>query len=391
MVWNNSTHSNRTFLSKLALLLLAITVLIFAVAYQKDSLAKPQIDQTSRWQTINVNSHVTSTKTPTWKWRQVKLPGQKKLIAVNFFDEKVGVVVSSEGVIFKTENGGETWTQSKVAIPEGTHISSASYINSKLGWLGLGGGLYWKGKVLTKPIPLALHTNNAGASWSTSFTGEEQTSYKVQFVDEQAGWLTGRGVFHTTDQGNHWVKVAVPNEGKDSVYQLYAIDPEKALALTGDGRVLSTEDAGKNWQQISTLKMPPKDYYDILKIGATANSSYWVIAGVDSREGMWGQLAHLEKNFSWIKHEISAVNFRDVFYVTENEVLACGSYMADPKDFGYWDKRDGVILRSLNGGRDWNFVYRNPEVQSINAFAVLSQDSIWAVGNNGSVVKLLSK
>lgn len=425
MNWSSSTHSNRSILSKFALLLLSLTVLICAIIYRKDSLAKPQIDQSShwqtinrdslakpqvdqssRWQTINVASHIVRTKAPTWRWQEVKLPGQRTLIAVKFFDEKEGVIVSSEGSIFKTENAGETWIQNKVEIPEGTQVSSASYLSPKLAWLGLGASLFWKGEVLTSPIPLVLQTNDAGLNWSTQFTGEKQTYYQVQFVDEQEGWITGRGVFHTTDQGRHWVKVAIPNEGKYSFYHLYALGTMKAIVMTSEGWILSTEDGGKAWRQISSLERPSPGYDTITKLGSTANNNFWVITGADSKEGMWGELSHLESNLSWVKYQISEVNFSDVFYVTKNEVLACGSYMADSKDFGhldkrdgdilrsvtgYWDKRAGVILRSLNGGRDWNFLYRNPKVRSINAFAVLSQDSIWAVGDNGFVVKLLSK
>jgi hypothetical protein len=54
----------------------------------------------------------------------------------------------------------------------------------------------------------------------------------------------------------------------------------------------------------------------------------------------------------------------------------------------YTDERSAVITYSVDGGKQWSVVYRNPASRRINAVTTLPSNISWAVGDGGLVVRL---
>ncbi|WNQ11279.1 hypothetical protein MJA45_27390 [Paenibacillus aurantius] len=68
----------------------------------------------------------------------------------------------------------------------------------------------------------------------------------VRLADPQSGWTAGNGwIAHTADGGQHW-ESQYTGDGK--VTQLFALNGQKAWAVTDKGQLLATTDGGASWK-----------------------------------------------------------------------------------------------------------------------------------------------
>jgi photosystem II stability/assembly factor-like uncharacterized protein len=115
------------------------------------------------------------------------------LNAIQFLDENLGWTVGNQGTILKTENGGMTWEIVNVGITN--NLNSLFFVNQQLGFIVGNGGVIMK-------------TVDGGTTWEQNFLSGDL--YKVTFVNESVGWLTGKEyswdsfIQKTTDGGNNW-------------------------------------------------------------------------------------------------------------------------------------------------------------------------------------------
>jgi photosystem II stability/assembly factor-like uncharacterized protein len=49
-----------------------------------------------------------------------------------------------------------------------------------------------------------------------------------------------------------------------------------------------------------------------------------------------------------------------------------------------------VLLVSSDGGRNWSVIYRNTKIKSINAIAAINSEFVWAVGDDGLILRVKS-
>jgi hypothetical protein len=140
---------------------------------------------------------------------------------MSFIDEDTGWVSSTYGRIFKTTNGGATWSiQSSSTIVHG-HILSMKFVDSNYGWaVGVGssiisttdGGWSWQkqtadiNNVILRSVSfidanigwicgdrgVVLSTLNGGATWVRQAVGSSSTMMGLSFFDESSGWAVGR-------------------------------------------------------------------------------------------------------------------------------------------------------------------------------------------------------
>ena len=186
---------------------------------------------------------------------------------VYFVNNQIGYIGKSHR-IFKTVNGGDTWTQ--VGGDFNYHIHCLDFIDENTGWAGSDFGVIY-------------HTADGGATWVDQHA-ENPIRLGIDFINSSVGWTTGgytgtwadNSVFKTTDGGTTWISQGVTqdvyfNDIKfTSVDSGWTVGPSGLVLVTTDGGDTWIDQgfAGVDWKAISML-----------------HSSYGAIIG------NWGELA----------------------------------------------------------------------------------------------------
>lgn len=169
--------------------------------------------------------------------------------SIYFLDSINGYAVSGwyseTSKIFKTVNGGTTWTESLV----NSSLLSIFFVDKNTGY---GVGFY--GAI--------LKTIDGGATWnSQTISNYQQTLFSVFFTDSNNGYAVGVKsiigpidsdssiIFKTIDGGTTWTSHL--NGMTNWLYSVYFIDSSTGYAVGGNGgdkgAILKTTNAGVTW------------------------------------------------------------------------------------------------------------------------------------------------
>ncbi|HEY1601070.1 MAG TPA: YCF48-related protein [Pirellulales bacterium] len=278
-------HTSRTLVAILIAISLALGPMALAAAESDGSLARSMLDDA-------------------------------ELSAVTFVDTLHGWAVGDRGVIWRTDDGGESWQLSASGV-SGT-LRTVFFADSENGCAA--GGEYRSYLRSTKGI--LLRTSDGGRTWETDKGLLLSTIHKIKFFGGPKGWALSEpsaifpsGVFCTDTGGRSWTQMAdqqvsewtvgdfadpfsavlaggrgargTIRERNLAVWQQseYGVREPRAIHLTspqdgwlvGDGGLLlATQDGGRSWQP--PLQQPrntePFDWRAV-----TAHGSYLWIAG----------------------------------------------------------------------------------------------------------------
>lgn len=162
----------------------------------------------------------------------------KPLLDVWFRDDKYGFAIGAYGLIFHTEDGGQTWHNwaDHVPNPDGYHLNAISQIR--------GGALFMVGEAGTVYL-----STDEGATWSSikspyggSFFGVLGTGN----VNEVLAFGLRGHVFRSDDLGKNWKAVPIDN---DATLNSGIADGQGRIVLVGnDGSVQVSTDAGQTFR-----------------------------------------------------------------------------------------------------------------------------------------------
>jgi photosystem II stability/assembly factor-like uncharacterized protein len=287
----------------------------------------------------------------------------KDLNALYFTGDKRGWIAGDGGLVFRTEDGGRTWTRQQTGTDES--VNDIYFRDSDNGYLLAGN------KILT--------TEDGGATWRAAhtfapaeFDGATPELYSVRFATKKRGWIVGsvsRGsdvvdslLIYTDDGGASWLRRTLPAR-----VELLHLDfhGEKRGWIVGDrGTILHTEDAGATW-----TRQDSKTSATLYHVDFVDDENGWAVG---ERSTI---LRTDDGGKSWIQ--------------VQSAIVGAGATLLNVAfvnhDDGWIVGRRGVILRSSDGGRTW---IKQESATTEHLFALFfTKKNGWAVGANGLVLQ----
>lgn len=329
-------------------------------------------------------------------WKQSDFPAEvaanqiKEPHVVYFKTPKTGWVIKAnevegpmENQVFKTVDGGKTWT--KIYTSDETGVNRMAYFDENTGILMPG---FWYME------PKIFRTTDGGKTVEQLVKGKEYHFHTFHFLDEKTGFAIGENsIVKTVDGGKNW-KVAKKVEAT-MFDNLKFFNSKEGLATgyddAGVAYLYSTTDGGENWSvsKLNTDMYLITPYFTNMKtffaltMGEKSRSvvrsddggKTWKDILIDtSPEGQLFEIFFLDKNTGWVTGMSllpgATKNNGMVCYMkstTDGGATWSEKYLDDqgyPSMIRFIDKNHGwytstlndtsyVLWRTVDGGATW--------------------------------------
>lgn len=168
------------------------------------------------------------------------------LRSVHFVEESIGYI-AGDGIILKTTNGGQTWSNITPSGATSLQINSIYFPT-----VGVGIAVTNDGKI--------IRTVDSGLNWTITTYTTPFIMNTVFFIDKYTGWIGGQysKILKTTDGGVTWLEYSIPMQGNPNViegsdfvpYSIKFADNLVGYASGSSGRIIKTIDGGLSWASL---------------------------------------------------------------------------------------------------------------------------------------------
>jgi photosystem II stability/assembly factor-like uncharacterized protein len=316
--------------------------------------------------------------TATAQWMQMNIGTTMELRAITFSSAMTGYIVADSGAVFKTTNGGMTWTR---LAPTGVSVTlrAVSFVNDNVG-VAVGdngtilrttdGGTTW-----TRQTPAPLE----GAPYTNSLRG-------VSFVNETTGWISGElgAIQRTTDGGTTWVGQAGQRSlTTRDVTGIQFRNANLGYAIARGGFFYRTTNGGMTWQEgrpYGAFGNPRTQ-----NLFFTSDNTGFVVGSPQSAPNAF--IAHTTTGDT----ASSAWTFQPnpINRVGNDDPRLMAVHFADANN-GVIASRGGFILRTTNAGATWTRETNPAGTGDLNSIWVRPGGEAFAVGVGGVVLRRAS-
>ena len=272
---------------------------------------------------------------------------------VAFTSASVGVIVGQQGQVYRSVDGGATWSFLDLSTTE--ILKTVYFADVNRGFI-LGTSMY--------------QTTNAGASWATT-GGPGLPMEGIYFVDNQRGTVVGANgsIFHTTNGGGNWTPQA--SNVSNTLKAVWFTSENDGIIVGEAGIILQTTDGGQSWSR--HLSGTLQDLNSIFFLNATVG----FISG-----GNGTILRTTDGGLNWLPAvvESSVVSLLKVKMLDASNGFAFGngSNIVAPIDF----------FRTTDGGITWRRQsYGENRAVQFYGMAVIDPMHLVVVGNSGTVMR----
>ncbi len=304
--------------------------------------------------------------------------------SVHFINSNTGFFTSSYFKVYKTTDGGATF--SSQSLNSGFDNLFAVAFNSN--GSGITGG--FNGYI--------FKTTNYGENWSALHRAHSEYLSYLKFFDENNGMVVDRmgAVLRTYNGGNNYTQISQP--GAYILTGFHFTDSVTGYGVGANGRIMKTSNAGLNWTQMTsgiTTSLSKIQFNGALGL---AVGYYGIILRTNNQGTNWTSQTSTTNN--WLKN-LFIYNSSAAFVCGENQILKSsdGGMTWQSKTVGM--SLDMLCIHTPNGGNVWaggnkifysanggeNWVMQFTPEQPINAIQFLSQSVGYAAGNSGYVIK----
>lgn len=320
-------------------------------------------------------------------WRRQALPDNVSILnRIDFIDPMIGWAVGVKrtgtdgidilhsGVIYFTDDGGETWKE-QYSSGEQVTLTAVDFIDISNGWVAgfpssstLQGGFVY-------------HTTDGGRTWNRQEPGGfDEPLWDIQFIDKNRGYATGTDyisawgppVWRTTDGGETWTKIRM-KEGDSIMAEGFF-----ALAIVGDRVVLvgdhdliarserawgpcpETSSSGETCYNCDCLFKQHyiSTHYILHDLFFADNESGWAVGSLSNEPGFWGQviLHTSDGGNTWMTQYKDAPSLDELFsyhrldsvsFIDSKNGWAVGTSKTISRE------HKGAIMHTKDGGMTW--------------------------------------
>jgi photosystem II stability/assembly factor-like uncharacterized protein len=176
-----------------------------------------------------------------------------------FIDDNIGWTAGDPIFgVFKSTNGGNTWTAYNVPVIE--RIYSLMFLNYETGWLSAAQGQ------IAKSI-------DGGITWQNLQSGTSQYLRDIYFIDYNTGWCVGHNgtILFTTNGGSTWMQQS--SNTFENLRAVQFVNDQVGWAVGENGTILKTVNSGIPVELISFSAEIENNLVKLSWITATENNN----------------------------------------------------------------------------------------------------------------------
>jgi PKD repeat protein len=261
----------------------------------------------------------------------------------------------ADGVIVKTTDGGNNWTQVWPASGTIDGLQGIWFTSNLVGF-ACGWNNYF------------IKTTDGGTTWTPVTVGADVWYYRdVEFWDVNNGIAVAvmnneeeQAAFITSNGGTSWTPATSGLAVADVMGISYA-SQSVVYGAGSSGSVYKSTDGGHNWTVNSTLSA--------------------MLLGVDFANTTFGVIGGEEKIFATNNGGSSYTTYTtgyENFYAT----------LAFSDGTGYCEGTDENIYKTTNGGQTWDMDFNGPGASSLYRIRATADGTLFACGSQGVIMKM---
>ncbi len=194
----------------------------------------------SRLIVVGERGHILVSDDSGLNWEQVSSPVSVLLTAIHMHDAQLGFITGHDGVILRTQDGGESWELVHHAPEEQRPLLDIWFGDANRGF-AVGAYGYF------------LETSDRGNSWVPRMISEDDYHFNSIAASESEHLFIGAefGVaYHSRDAGVNWQEIDSPYTG--SWFGALTVPPSTLFLGGLRGSLYRSTDNGATWDQIQT-------------------------------------------------------------------------------------------------------------------------------------------
>jgi photosystem II stability/assembly factor-like uncharacterized protein len=299
----------------------------------------------------------------TWDGGLTLHPQKKGLIVtsfqgVDFIDSQIGWIVSGDGVIAKTTNGGTDWLVQDNQYRTG--FQDVFALDENYIW-----AVGWTGRIYSSA--------NGGETWHvhTYSMGTDSRHTGVAFVDSTNGWIVGGNfyiggwILRTTDGGATWNEITPYPMPR--LFDVTFLNADTGFVVSGGG---TTSDIGA--------------IYKTTDGGDTWTQKFQHMNGLES-------ICFINESMGWAGgyHLIVKTTDSGESWEVINEKISLNSLFFVDEEYGWTCTVMGYVYHTTDSGITWERQYTGTRETLYDVYFT-DRYTGWLVGHNASILKTTS-
>lgn len=291
-----------------------------------------------------------------WSVSDDSCPAQ--IHAISFATAMVGHLLLSNGDIYQTVDGGESWRKQSVAPGSSaaggsTGVGDVEFTTIQSGVLSVGGRIF--------------RSDDGGSSWTpVAEVPDLGAVTRFSFVNDQIGFaVAAGGLLRTSDGGNSWGQLLSSTGTAQALAGVACGSAASCVAsAAAGGSLLQSGDGGLNWRDAGLQQQ-------ISDVAATGAGSYLAVGP----DGLIVVSADDAASFSRVDRRISG-RYNGLHALSTRSALAFGA--------------SGAIARTTNAGSSWQQLSAplaqtllDADASGANVLALARDGSLWRSSNRG--------
>jgi photosystem II stability/assembly factor-like uncharacterized protein len=265
------------------------------------------------------------------QWYRQRSPVEIGIGGVWFANRELGWAVggktmpylgTSQGVVLRTIDGGETWKQELAFLPALARVKFFDKDNGLAWGRGSGG----------EPLGV-FTTDDSGRNWRAAAVAPFATWWNGDFINERTGIVVGSAGQVSRIANGEATALAIETDGRE-IRDVKLLLDATGWAVGDDGLILQTRNGGNSWQNVDILPTEVNEVVD-WRCVTVRDKQIWIAGSPGSV-----MLSSTDGGETWQGHATGMnTPISRITFVDDSHGWAVGHF--------------GTILHTADGGQTW--------------------------------------